>query len=299
MKKLVLKTIEYQRLEYAFKSWLQTLGYSSQTIQNLPRHLREFLHWLESNEIDQIHQVNAKLIHLYFNQLSQRSNQRRGGGLSQSYVNKHRQALRRFSHYLQQSQKLILPVEVKPEVQDPKKIAVLSEQEIKNLYLAAEQHAVLKWRDIAMLEVFYSCGLRRTEGVELNAEDVDVNGRMLFVRKGKNNRQRYVPITAQSAKRLKYYQDHCRSDLLSNEEERSFLLSLQGRRIQGQSLLMRLKQLKAKASIKKEIGLHTLRHSIATHLLKRGMELDQIRHFLGHSSIESTQIYTHLMHEEL
>ena len=294
MKKLSLQTPHYKSLVYSFGDWLHTLGYSFQTVYNLPNYAKEFLHWLEQNEITELDNISAELTNSYFSQLQQRGNQRRGGGLSIGSINKHRQALRRLSHYLQESRQIILPVNIQIQVKEEQQITVLSQTEIKKLYASTEQHKGLKWRDIAMLEVFYSCGLRRNEGVSLNVEDVDVNGRLLFVRKGKNQRQRYVPMTQQTTNRLAYYLMHCRPYLKHCEKEKALLLSLRGSRAQGQTLLVRLKQLASSAEIKKELGLHTLRHSIATHLLQRGMKLDQIRRFLGHASIESTQIYTHL-----
>ncbi|MBN1951783.1 MAG: tyrosine-type recombinase/integrase [Bacteroidales bacterium] len=69
------------------------------------------------------------------------------------------------------------------------------------------------------------------------------------------------------------------------------------KRIHGNSLIKRLHQLKEKAGIEKELGVHTLRHSIATHLLQSGMTLEEVSRFLGHASLESTQIYTHLVYE--
>lgn len=294
MKKLSLQTLQYKSLIYSFGDWLHTLGYSAQTVYSLPNYVKEFLYWLEQNEIMELDNMSAELVNTYFSQLMKRGNERRGGGLSISYINKHRQALRRLSHYLQQSRQILLPVNIQIQVKEEQQIVVLSQTEIKKLYASTEQHSGLKWRDIAMLEVFYSCGLRRNEGVQLNVEDVDVNGRLLFVRKGKNQRQRYVPMTKQTANRLAHYLMHCRPYLTQSEDEKALLLSLRGSRAQGQTLLVRLKQLASSSELKKEVGLHTLRHSIATHLLQRGMKLDQIRRFLGHASIESTQIYTHL-----
>ena len=294
MKKLKLCTPSYKLLLHSFKDWLSTLGYSPQTVYNLPNYAKEFLYWLEQNEITELDNISAELTNNYFGQLQQRGNHRRGGGLSIGSINKHRQALRRLSHYLQQSRQIILPINIQIQVKEQQQITVLSPTEIKKLYASTDQHKGLKWRDIAMLEVFYSCGLRRNEGVSLNVEDVDVNGRLLFVRKGKNQGQRYVPMTKETANRIAHYLKHCRPYLSQSENEKALLLSLRGGRAQGQTLLVRLKQLASSVEMKKELGLHTLRHSIATHLLQRGMKLDQIRRFLGHASIESTQIYTHL-----
>jgi len=177
-------------------------------------------------------------------------------------------------------------------------VNVLSLEEVLKLYEVTEGKSLLKYRDIAMLEVYYCCGLRRNEGVNLRVEDVDLAKQLLFVRRGKNYRQRYVPFTSRTAGRLRDYLLFCRSVLVEESHpNKSFFLSVNGERLQGQSLAIRLKKLVKKAGLKSNVGLHTLRHSIATHLLSEGMKLENIQQFLGHSSIESTQIYTHLVKE--
>jgi integrase/recombinase XerD len=148
-----------------------------------------------------------------------------------------------------------------------------------------------------MLVVFYGCGLRRNEGVHLNLSDINFDKYILHVRKGKNYKERLVPISKASLKYLQeYIYDH-RSQLSKGSLDALFL-SYRGFRMQGQSLLIRLKQLQHATGdltlLEKEIGLHTLRHSIATHFLQAGMKLESISRFLGHGSLESTQVYTHL-----
>ena len=150
-----------------------------------------------------------------------------------------------------------------------------------------------------MLAVYYGCGLRRNEGVHLNLSDIDFDRSLLYVRKGKNHKERLVPISQASVKYLQaYIYDHRPELLRSGKSDALFIGYNHGTRMQGQSLLVRLKRLVLQTDspelIEKEVGLHTLRHSIATHLLAAGMKLESISRFLGHSSLESTQIYTHL-----
>ena len=148
-----------------------------------------------------------------------------------------------------------------------------------------------------MLELYYSCGLRRREGVQLNVKDIDLYNRRLHVKHGKGYKERIVPFTDQTAS---YFRDYLQNfhNRVVQKGELGFLLNLKGKRITGQSLLIRLKKLQTQNNsqglMNKTIGLHTLRHSIATHLLHGGMELNYIQQFLGHASLESTQIYTHL-----
>lgn len=186
------------------------------------------------------------------------------------------------------------------------KITWLTEEEIKLLFEATyqtgshnylEKQEIFQSRDRAMLAVFYGCGLRRNEGVQLNLSDINFDRSILHVRKGKNYKERLVPISKTSLKHLQEYIYDQRPKLSQSKLDALFL-SQRGFRMHGQTMLIRLKKLQYLTGdldlSSKEIGLHTLRHSIATHLLTAGMKLDSISRFLGHSSLESTQIYTHL-----
>ena len=187
--------------------------------------------------------------------------------------------------------KIILPTIIKNLKARHEQATILRQYQIKKLYESAAASGVLKWRDIAMLEVYYACGLRRNEGVQLNVGDIDLHQRWMLVRKGKGYRQRIVPFPVQTAWRFSQYLQHFHSRM-AVPHERAFLISIKGKRILGQSLLVRLKRINP---TDQAIGLHSLRHSIATHLLQQGMGLEYIRQFLGHSSLDSTQIYVHLL----
>jgi integrase/recombinase XerD len=147
-----------------------------------------------------------------------------------------------------------------------------------------------------MLAVYYGCGLRRNEGINLDTSDVLMNKNLLYVSKGKNYKERYVPMTEAVKEDIMNYLDFARPMFLCMQNNALFL-SRSGSRLITQGMAIRLQKLKEKAGIDKEAGLHTLRHSIATHLLQSGMKLSQIKRFLGHSSMESTQIYTHVANE--
>ena len=160
-------------------------------------------------------------------------------------------------------------------------------------------NSVLGIRDQAMLAVFYGCGLRLNEGASLEIKDILTERKILHVRKGKHYKERLVPMAEKSYQALKFYIDYARPQLLQDKPtEAVFIDANRGRPMQKQSLYIRIKGLVKRAKIKKKIGTHSLRHSIATHLLKSGMKLERIQQFLGHSSLDSTQIYTHLKNEQ-
>jgi len=308
MKSLPLKNASFRFIEQSFKEWLDILGYAPSSVYNLPNHIRELLHYLEQQGINHIKELEVRHIYEHYEKLKERSNQRRSGGISNGHLNKHIQALRKFTDYLRKVGRIQLPALKLENQEADRKPFYLTEQEIEALFKASEQRPeivnmteatllAMQSRDRAMLAVFYGCGLRRNEGVHLNLSDINFDKAVLHVRKGKNYKERFVPISKRSLKHLQeYIYDH-RSELARSSIDALFL-SQRGFRMHGQSMIIRLKSLQYKTNDltlqEKEMGLHTLRHSIATHLLSAGMKLESISRFLGHSSLESTQIYTHL-----
>ena len=204
-----------------------------------------------------------------------------------------------FSRYIKQTQQLIIPVTLKRYKEERKTDPVLlTIEETKQLYQATDE-TPYGMRDRAMLALYYGCGLRKSEGVGLDVSDVLFDRKLLFIRKAKNNQQRYVPLTKNNQKHLEEYIYNARPIFLGEaSKEAALLLSERGRRIDKGTVYLRLKALQHKACIPKEIGLHTLRHSIATHLLQNGMELENIALFLGHKCLDSTQIYTHIVNDK-
>ncbi|MBN8877475.1 MAG: tyrosine-type recombinase/integrase [Sphingobacteriales bacterium] len=316
MKQLPLQSPSFAYAERGFGQWLDILGYAPTTVYNMPNAVRELLHWMEGQDKTQLHQIASVNISDYYDHLRERENITRGGGLSNAYLNKHQQAIKLFADYLRQTGRIALPVmEWENEVVDTAQIDVLTIEEIKMLFNATEIlpdtrkhqrdrefYEALQYRDRAMLSVYYGCGIRRNEGVQLDTGDINFNRGILHVRKGKNYKERFVPITKQSLQYLQIYLYDGRPLLLGGSRSQALFISAKAKRIDGQTMLWRLKQLveltdNAKLQQKK-VGLHTLRHSIATHLLGKGMNLEKIKEFLGHTSLESTQIYTHLNLEQ-
>lgn len=295
MKSLELNNTDHIRLEQAFKQWLSLTGYAPSSIYSLPSHIREFLHYLESNSL-QLDQITPQDINTYFFQLRERKKQRQTGALSTSYLHKHLQGIRRFSEYLKQTGQGSIEIDlVLPEVK-AKIPGILTIEQVKKLYNECER-SPFGLRDRAILSVFYGLGLRRSEAENLNAGDFIPGKNLLYVQKSKTGYQRYVPVTEEIAADLQSYVDEARMQIVnpgSNKIDReAFFLSERGTRLTGQSMQSRLRQLLEKAELP-GVSLHTLRHSIATHLLQSGMSLQNIARFLGHRSLESTQIYTHI-----
>ena len=286
--------VQFIRLVESYKEWLATLGYARSTIYGSPRYVKAFFFYLERQKINSLNEITNPVIKDYFVYLSGRKNQNKAGTLSLNSLRNNLGALRRFGKYLRETEQGNLEISVHlPESKIQVK-EILSQEEIKELYDATEQ-SILGMRDKAMLSVYYGCGLRRNEGINLNTSDIVLERNKVIVRKGKGNKERIIPITGAVKSDLENYLNYARAVLVErNPKEESFFVGKTGKRISGNMLYERFRQLKEKAEINKESGLHTLRHSIATHLLQDGMSIEYVSQFLGHSSLESTQIYTSL-----
>lgn len=305
MKNLPIKNDNFQYIENSFREWLDILGYAESTVYSLPNHIREMFHWMEQHQITQVTQIENKYIKEYYAGLKHRANQRRGGGLSNSYLNKHLQAIYKFTDYLRQSGRMVLPyLNIDWESNDTEEIEYLTQDQIKELYKATYGYnegtklEALNARDRAILTVYYACGLRRNEGYHLDLSDINFDRQILHVRKGKAYKERFVPFNKTSAQYLQEYIYDARPQLTEDRRDGAFFISQKGRRMETQSIALRLKLLQQRTENvelqEKNVRLHVLRHSIATHLLQNGMPLEKISRFLGHSSLESTQVYTHI-----
>lgn len=315
MKQLALHSEAYRYIIESFREWLQVTGYNVQAVYQLPIYIQEFLHYSESKGYAGLFQLTTELMKEHYYKLKLRTNKRKGGGLSNSYLNKHLEALNKFSDYLRQSGRLQLSkLDIQTEETSSEITDILTSDEIKQLYAVTQLsyepkkqdkgivfYEAMQQRDRAMLTVFYGCGLRRNEGYHLDVGDIHFDKGLLHVRKAKGYKERFVPVTKQGCECLQNYLYDARPYFITDKTEALFV-TYGGKRLSGQMILLRLKtliQLTGNETLQyKDIHLHTLRHSIATHLLQNGMKLERIKEFLGHSSLESTQIYTHFLETE-
>jgi len=316
MKNLPIKTTHFLTLQNSFKEWLQTMGYADGTIKTFPVHLREFFHYLEERQVFHIREIKQRHYDGFFSHLQTRKNKRhQSGGLSVSAINKIAKSVNTFAKYINQNQRFTLDIRPRYLQHSQQIPTILTRDEIKALYEATstphrENTEAYGQRDRAILAVFYGCGLRKSEGSALNITDIDLQKRLLFVRKGKGNKQRYVPIAEGIVSDIEAYlkegrywfleyknQGVARKALARKSESTAFFINQVGGRLQA--FYNRFNYLKKHAGIDKQFSTHTFRHSIATHLLQSGMPIDDIAKFLGHSSLESTQIYTRITNEDV
>jgi integrase/recombinase XerD len=297
MKRLYpLTSSEHQLLQQGFADWLSVLGYAGTSVVSLPRHVQEFLYTQESQGKYGLGQLIASDATYFIHQQQTMIGIRTGRGFSASHINKYIQALHLFSRYIRTSGKSSVGFALERLAEIKDKPTWLTRAEIRRLY-GATADDVLGMRDRAMLSVFYGCGLRLQEGACLECSDILHDRRILYVRRGKGYKERYVPIAEKSYADIRVYIEEARPQLLQRPCATLFIDANKGRPIHKQSLYLRIKGLAGKAGIPKPVGTHSLRHSIATHLLQNGMSLERIKDFLGHSALDSTQLYTHLINE--
>lgn len=248
MKHLPLQQASFEALQHAFAQWLYLLGYADSSVKNLPVHIREFFFFLETIPITDIQLIERKHIQAFFTYLSLRANQSAPRPLSSAYVAKYWQALHNFNRYLRETKQwgFTLP-QVPFQLATTQKI-ILSQEEIYALYNCCEP-TPLGIRDRAMLSLFYGCGLRRSEGIGLDVDDVLFCKGLLYVRNFKNYTERYVQLSPSIAEDLQLYLKESRYNLLQTcpyrgkKEENALLISLKGRRVNDRTLTIRLRRL--------------------------------------------------------
>jgi integrase/recombinase XerD len=181
-----------ETLPKSFEKWLKTLGYAESTVYLSVRYVNDFLFYLKSFDIASLEQINTSMVEIYHKHLQTRPQKQKTGGLSNNYITSNINALKRFSRYLQETGRKSFEITIKasPDKETPK--TILTPEEIKSLYQACDND-VYGIRDRAMLSIYYGCGLRRSEGTNLDVKDVMLKEKLVFVSGGKGYKERYVP----------------------------------------------------------------------------------------------------------
>jgi integrase/recombinase XerD len=222
-------------------------------------------------------------------------------------ISTNQQALHKFNDYLKEHKAKPIQIHLKREAQNQRdNLQILTQDQIKQLFKAtnhSHKHQKISKRDTVILVLLYSCALRRNEAINLEIKDILFDKERIHVKKGKNYKERYVPINQYNLQIIEEYIYDYRPAFYNYKQTENLLINYRGKPLQGKSLCNRLTKIVQSSSIIKAPSLeglgrltpHILRHSIATHLLEKGAKLETISQFLGHSSLESTQIYTHIL----
>ena len=269
---------------YNYRQELQNLGYSQSIVTNYPKYAQLFLEF--THEL--LENISEEHIKNYTNYLQDKPNKRRKGTLSESYIHSQQLGVKGFFDYLERIQQIKQnPFTLKLKSPQHQERIILTQDEIKTLYQTAKT-----LEETIILHLCYGCGLRRSEVINLNKKDIDLDKKLLYVRSGKNKKRRVMPITQSIAEDFKKYQDFS----IKNQDKIAFLIDKKGNRMSGNIVYQTFKNLLKRSENIDENNfcLHSLRHSIATHLLENEMNVEMVRDFLGHSQLSTTQIYTRI-----
>ena len=187
--------------------------------------------------------------------------------------------------------------EIRVERGEKKLPQILTGMEVEKLLSQPACVDAKGFRDKAMLEVMYATGIRVSELIALNVEDVNLE--LKTVKCGGEKKSRAIPLYPAALRALAVYLRDVRESLVVDPSERALFVNVNGGRMSRQGFWKILKFYQSKAHIDKDITPHTLRHSFAVHLLENGADLGSVKELMGHSDISSTQMYTHMINQKL
>ena len=290
----------YEQALEKYREHLLTLGHHPLSVGIKERYLQEFFGQMQIKGILIIEEITSDQIKTYQEYLKQRPNKRNLELLNIKTINNHLRAVELFFTMLLERGELQINPLSEIQIHFPEENTertILSQEQIKSLYDHTETET-----EKVILGLGYGCGMRVTEIVQCNIEDIQLKQGIIIIPRGKNNKRRVIPITQQVVKDLECYLNEVRM-YLDSKNVQALLIHSRGGRMQKYTMNKILKKIIRRTRDKDinpdEITMHTLRHSIATHLLEQGMPLQQVRQFLGHELLETTEIYTHINQEQL
>lgn len=264
---------------------------SDNTLQSYRRDIVYFTKYVEEGNMNYA-KLNEKDIKDYLQHLQE-------VGKKSSTVSRHLASIRSFYQFLVKNKKV--KVDPTNNIQSPKVEkrvpSVLTAQEVELLLDQPKDIDLKGTRDKAMLEFAYATGMRVTEIISLNIEDVNLEEGYVVCKTG--SKERNIPLGTMSLKALKEYVEEARPVLIRDENVSALFVNINGQRLTRQGFWKIVKFYKEQAHITKDITPHVLRHSFATHLLQNGADLKAIQTMLGHSDISSTQVYMQFQNDGL
>ena len=277
----------------AYENYLSKVKQASaNTIASYMRDIRQFSDWLKSScsvDVVDATQVN---IGQYLAFLE-------NDGRSAATVSRSLASLKNFYGYVVSSGFLEKTpvVDIKVDRGEKKLPQILTGREIELLLAQPVCVDAKGFRDKAMLEVMYATGIRVTELIDLDIDDVNLE--LGIIKCSGAKKSRAIPLYPGALKALSAYINDVRNTMVANSEEKALFVNVSGVRMSRQGFWKILKHYQTTAHIDKEITPHTLRHSFAVHLLENGADLGSVQELMGHSDISSTQMYTHMVNQKL
>lgn len=265
---------------------------SSNTVASYMRDIRQFSDWLRASEDREIVDAEQLNIRSYLDHLVDE-------GRSGATLSRHLASLKNFYAYLVSSGFLEqTPVTDMHIDRGEKKLPqILTGREIELLLQQPVLTDAKGYRDKAMLETMYATGIRVSELIDLNVDDVNLE--LGIIKCSSGSKSRTIPLYPAALRALGTYLKDIRATMLAEPDEKALFVNVSGVRMSRQGFWKILKHYQSTAHIEKEITPHTLRHSFAVHLLENGADLGSLQELMGHSDISSTQMYTHMINSKL
>lgn len=281
MKQDIVKFLKYLKIEK---------NYSDNTYKNYEKDLLEYQEYLNKENID-ITKTSYKLVRKYLTYMFDKN-------YSKKTISRHISTLRSFYKYLKE-EKIIknnpMLLISNPKL-DKKLPNFLYYDELEILLNIPDKENILGLRDSLILELLYSTGVRVSELVNIKMKDINFNEKRILIL-GKGNKERYVLYGNTLQELLELYLKNSREVLNKNSEY--LILNKNGEKITDRGIRLIINKILRKGELDYHVSPHTLRHTFATHMLENGADLKSVQELLGHSSMSTTQIYTHITNERL
>jgi integrase/recombinase XerD len=280
--------------------WMTVTGYSTDTVRARRQHIRKFITWIDERGIDDVRQITRPMVeryqrHLFYYRKTD------GAPLSMGMQVQYLASIKLWFKWLTRAHHILAnPAADLDLPRSPKRLPgrILSSQEVEAVLREADPATAQGLRDRALLELLYATGVRRSEVASLGLYDPDLLRGVLWVRHGKGNRQRVVPLGTHAIAWLEKYLTQSRPELLATDTQALFI-SDYGLPMRADQIADKVRRYMDFAGIHKGGATHLLRHACATHMLEGGADIRFIQAMLGHTSLETTEIYTHVSIDKL
>ena len=293
----MIRETEASQLEHSiskYLEWMVVTNHSSTTIEVRTKYMKYFCEWCAERSIEKLAEINRDLIER-FQRTLYTYKKKNGKPLAAGSQYARLSALKMFFKYLVRQK--VIEFSPASELQLPKlgkplPKNIMSHEEVQSVMIQCDITNARGLRDRAIMELFYSNGIRRFELAALTMYDIDFDKGNLMIQKGKGNKGRVVPIGETSLKWLDKYLNESRPKLHHKVDEITLFLSHKGEPLTEAYLSKHIGKYIREAGINKSGACHLFRHSIATLMLDNGADIRYIQEMLGHESIRSTQVYT-------
>jgi integrase/recombinase XerD len=279
---------------------LQARGFSAHSVVNAKGMLRHFAAFLHQEGVTELEQLTLEIIEEYQQEIAF-SFTAKGKPLAVRTQAKRLCTIKGFTRFLKEHDYLIHdPGALLKLPKTPKNLprAILNEPDVKRLIAAPDSHTNRGYRNMIILELLYDTGIRRAEIAGIRLPDLDLDGGFLLVR-GKGNKERVVPVSARVCELLRNYILAVRPSFLKGYDGGYLIMNRWGEKMHGYGIWCVVKRCAGLSKVKTKVTTHTLRHTCATHMLRNGAPVRHIQEMLGHESLETTQIYTHVTINDL